>query len=160
MLLSGSWTMADLSANYKDIDYGILPYPVSDTTKKLVSPTGSWELAMSQTTKKKDAAAAFILYATNTESSKIMSLGNQVLPIRKSTAELIKNDIPEGMKFLMEQNQMSGHARPVVVAYPQVSRAFQQAAADAGYFKENPDVQKVADARAVEMQAAIDKAKK
>ena len=52
------------------------------------------------------------------------------------------------------------HARPVVVAYPQVSRAFQQAAADAGYFKENPDVQKVADARAVEMQAAIDKAKK
>ncbi len=55
---------------------------------------------------------------------------------------------------------MSGHARPVVVAYPQVSRAFQQAAADAGYFKENPDVQKVADARAVEMQAAIDKAKK
>jgi fructooligosaccharide transport system substrate-binding protein len=35
MLLSGSWTMADLSANYKDIDYGILPYPVSDTTKNL-----------------------------------------------------------------------------------------------------------------------------
>lgn len=160
MLLSGSWTMADLAANYKDIDYGILPYPVSDTTKKLVSPTGSWELAMSSSTKKKDAAAAFIVYATNTESSKIMSLGNQVLPIRKSTAELIKNDIPEGMKFLMEQNQRSGHARPVVVAYPQVSRAFQQAAADAGYFKENPDVQKVADTRAAEMQAAMDKSKK
>lgn len=160
MLLSGSWTMADLAANYKDIDYGILPYPVSDTTKKLVSPTGSWELAMTSATKKKDAAAAFILYATNTESSKIMSLGNQVLPIRKSTADLIKNDIPEGMKFLMEQNQLSGKSRPVVVAYPQVSRAFQQAAADAGYFKENPDVQKVADTRAAEMQAAIDKAKK
>lgn len=160
MLLSGSWTMADLAANYKDIDYGILPYPVSDTTKKLVSPTGSWELAMSSSTKKKDAAAAFIVYATNTESSKIMSLGNQVLPIRKSTAELIKNDIPEGMKFLMDQNQRSGHARPVVVAYPQVSRAFQQAAADAGYFKENPDVQKVADTRAAEMQAAMDKSKK
>lgn len=160
MLLSGSWTMADLSENYKDIEYGILPYPVSDTTKKLVSPTGSWALGMTTATKKKDAAAAFILFATNTESSKIMSLGNQVLPIRKSTAEMIKNDIPEGMKFLMEQNQLSGHARPVVVAYPQVSRAFQQAASDVGYYKENPDVQKVADTRAAEMQAAIDKAKK
>lgn len=160
MLLSGSWTMADLSENYKDIDYGILPYPVSDNTKKLVSPTGSWALGMTTATKKKDASAAFILYATNTESSKTMSLGNQVLPIRKSTAELIKSEIPEGMKFLMEQNQLSGHARPVVVAYPQVSRAFQQAASDVGYFKENPDVQKVADTRAAEMQAAIDKAKK
>lgn len=156
MYLSGSWTMADLEANYPDVDYGILPYPVSDKTKKLVSPTGSWQLAMTTQTEKKDAAAAFILYATNTESSKIMSLANSVLPIRKSTIDLIKNDVSEGMKVLMEQNQVSGHARPVVVAYPQVSRAFQQAIQDLSYFDENPDVQKVADQRAEEMQQAID----
>ncbi|HAZ9555235.1 TPA: sugar ABC transporter substrate-binding protein, partial [Enterococcus faecium] len=47
-------------------------------------------------------------------------------------------------------------ARPVVVAYPQVSRAFQQAVQDISYFEENPDVQKVADSRAAEMQQAID----
>ncbi|MTV61438.1 ABC transporter substrate-binding protein, partial [Streptococcus pneumoniae] len=29
MLLSGSWTIADMNTNYKDIDFGILPYPVS-----------------------------------------------------------------------------------------------------------------------------------
>ncbi|MGO2083400.1 ABC transporter substrate-binding protein [Vagococcus sp.] len=156
MYLSGSWTMADLEANYKDIDYGILPYPVSDKTKKLVSPTGSWALGMTNNTKKKEAAAAFILYATNTESSKIMSLGNSVLPIRNSTIDLIKDEVPEGMKMLMEQNQKSGHARPVVVAYPQVSRAFQQAIQDITFYDENPDVQKVADARAKEMQQAID----
>ncbi|MHC5879438.1 ABC transporter substrate-binding protein, partial [Streptococcus pyogenes] len=43
MLLSGSWTINDMETNYKDVEYGILPYPVSDTTKKLVSPSGSWE---------------------------------------------------------------------------------------------------------------------
>jgi fructooligosaccharide transport system substrate-binding protein len=156
MLLSGSWTIFDLEENYKDIDYGILPYPVSDTTKELVSPTGSWQLAMTTKTEKKDASAAFIKYATSTESSRIMSLGNSVLPIRNSTIELIKDEVSEGMRTLMEQNQRSGHARPVVVAYPQVSRAFQQAIQDISYFEENKDVQKVADTRAEEMQQAID----
>lgn len=157
MLLSGSWTIADLNENYKDLEYGILPYPVSDKTKKLVSPTGSWQVAMSSKTKEKEASAAFIKYVTNTESSKIMSLGNSVLPIRKSTIELIKNDVSEEMRFLMEQNQKSGHARPVVVAYPQVSRAFQQSIQDASYYKENPDVQRIVDVHAEEMQQVIDR---
>lgn len=156
MLLSGSWTIFDLEENYKDIDYGILPYPVSDTTKELVSPTGSWQLAMTTKTEKKDASAEFIKYATSTESSRIMSLGNSVLPIRNSTIELIKDEVSDGMRTLMEQNQRSGHARPVVVAYPQVSRAFQQAIQDVSYFEENKDVQKIADTRAEEMQQAID----
>lgn len=156
MLLSGSWTMADLAENYQDIDYGILPYPVSDTTGELVSPTGSWQVGLTEKSEKKAAAAAFIKYVTNTESSKIISLGNQVLPIRNSTIDLIKDEVSEGMRFLMEQNQKSGHARPVVVAYPQVSRAFQQAMQDVSYYEENPDLQKIADTRAQEMQQAID----
>ena len=160
MLLSGSWTIFDLEENYTDIDYGILPYPVSDTTKELVSPTGSWQLGMTTQTEKKEASAAFIKYATNTESSRIMSLGNSVLPIRQSTMELIKDEVSEGMRMLMEQNQISGRARPVVVAYPQVSRAFQQAIQDVSYFEENPDVQKIAKARALEMQQAIDQSLK
>lgn len=156
MYLSGSWTMADLEENYKDVDYGILPYPVSDKTKKLVSPTGSWQLGMTTSTKEKEASAEFIKFATNTESSKIISLSNSVLPIRNSTIELIKDDVNDGMKMLMEQNQISGQARPVVVAYPQVSRAFQQAIQDISYFEENPDVSKVLKARTKEMQQAID----
>lgn len=156
MLLSGSWTMADLAENYEDIEYGILPYPVSDSTKELVSPTGSWQVAMTAKTEKKDASAAFIKYVTSTESSKIISLGNSVLPIRNSTIELIKDEVSDGMRVLMEQNQRSGHARPVVVAYPQVSRAFQQAVQDISYYEENPDIQKVVDNRTAEMQQAID----
>lgn len=156
MYLSGSWTMADLEENYKEVEYGILPYPVSDKTKKLVSPTGSWQLGMTTKTEEKEASAAFIKFATNTESSKIISLGNSVLPIRNSTIELIKDDVNDGMRLLMEQNQLSGQARPVVVAYPQVSRAFQQAVQDISYFDENPDVSKVLEARTKEMQQAID----
>lgn len=53
MMLSGSWTMADLEENYQEIDYGILPYPVSDATGELVSPTGSWQLAMTEKTEKR-----------------------------------------------------------------------------------------------------------
>lgn len=160
MLLSGSWTIFDLEENYTDIDYGILPYPVSDTTKELVSPTGSWQLGMTTKTEKKDASAAFIKYATSTESSRIMSLGNSVLPIRHSTMALIKEEVSEGMRMLMEQNQLSGRARPVVVAYPQVSRAFQQAIQDVSYFEENPDVKKIVEMRAIEMQQAIEQSLK
>ena len=156
MVLSGSWTIADLQTNYKDIDFGILPYPVSDKTKKLVSPSGSWQLAVTTKSDKKEAAAEFVKFATNTESSEIISLGNSVLPIRKSTIKNIKDKVSEPLRFLMEQNAVSAHPRPVVVAYPQVSRAFQQAMQDISYYKDNPDVQKVLDARAKEMQTAID----
>ena len=156
MVLSGSWTIADLQTNYKDIDFGILPYPVSNKTKKLVSPSGSWQLAVTTKSNKKDAAAEFVKFATNTESSEILSLGNSVLPIRQSTIENIKDKVSEPMRFLMEQNAATAHARPVVVAYPQVSRSFQQAMQDISYYEENPDVQKVLDSRAKEMQTAID----
>ena len=156
MVLSGSWTIADLQTNYKDIDFGILPYPVSNKTKKLVSPSGSWQLAVTTKSNKKVAAAEFVKFATNTESSEILSLGNSVLPIRKSTIKNMQNKVSEPMKFLMEQNAATAHARPVVVAYPQVSRAFQQAMQDISYYKENPSVQKVLDSRAKEMQTAID----
>ena len=156
MVLSGSWTIADLQTNYKDIDFGILPYPVSNKTKKLVSPSGSWQLAVTTKSNKKDAAAEFVKFATNTESGEILSLGNSVLPIRKSTIENIKDKVSEPMRFLMEQNAATAHARPVVVAYPQVSRSFQQAMQDISYYEENPDVQKVLDSRAKEMQTAID----
>ncbi len=156
MVLSGSWTIGDLQTNYKDIDFGILPYPVSDKTKKLVSPSGSWQLAVTTKSDKKEAAAEFVKFATNTESSEIISLGNSVLPIRKSTIKNIKDKVSEPLRFLMEQNAVSAHPRPVVVAYPQVSRAFQQAMQDISYYKDNPDVQKVLDARTKEMQTAID----
>ena len=156
MVLSGSWTIADLQTNYKDIDFGILPYPVSNKTKKLVSPSGSWQLAVTTKSNKKDAAAEFVKFATNTESSEILSVGHSVLPIRKSTIKNIKDKVSEPMRFLMEQNAATAHARPVVVAYPQVSRSFQQAMQDISYYEENPDVQKVLDSRAKEMQTAID----
>lgn len=159
MKFSGSWTMADLDTNYKDIEYGILPYPVSPDTQELVSPSGSWQVAVSASTDKKEAAAEFTKFATNTESSEIMSLGNQVLPMRYSTIENIRDQVSDGLGFLMDQNEASAHARPVLVAYPQVSRAFQQAVTDVAYYDENPDVQKVLDARAKEMQTAIDKQK-
>lgn len=51
MVLSGSWTIADLQTNYKDIDFGILPYPVSD--KRRTSPSGSWQLAVTTKSDKK-----------------------------------------------------------------------------------------------------------
>ena len=125
MVLSGSWTITALETNYKDIDYGILPYLVSDKTKKLVSPTGSWQLAVTNKAKDASAAAELIKFATSTESSKVLSLGSNALPIRKSTIEAVKNEVPASVAFLMEQNAKTGHARPVVVAYSQVSRAFQ-----------------------------------
>ena len=113
---------------------------------------------MTEKSEQKEGAAEFIKFATNTESSEIISLGNSVLPIRKTTIANIKDKVSEPMRFLMEQNAATAHARPVVVAYPQVSRAFQQAMQDISYYEENPDVQQVLDQRAEEMQIAIDEA--
>lgn len=152
MMMSGSWTIAELNEQYKDISYGILPYPVSPKTKKLVSPTGSWQYAMSATTTKKDAAGALIDFLLAKDQMYRSNMGNSVLPARKSVSDKMMQKVDEPMRFLIKQNQESGHARPVLVKYPQVSRTFAETVTKATYFKENPDIGALMKKQAQEIQ--------
>ncbi|KXT78086.1 ABC transporter substrate-binding protein [Streptococcus sp. DD13] len=153
--MTGSWTMQELDSQYKDIEYGVLPLPMSPKTKKLVSPTGSWAYGMSATTKKKEAAGALIDFLGSDQEVYDMSVGNSVLPSRKSTSERLSSEVSEQMKVLLEQNAASGHARPVLVKYPQISRIVQNTVTEATYVDQNSDIQALLKQKAQEIDPLL-----
>lgn len=156
MLMSGSWTIQQLESSYPDIDYGIMPYPVSPRTKELVSPTGSWQYAMAETSDNKQGAGTLIQHLTSTKAIADVSIGNSVLPARHSSTEAVQGKIPEPMEVLIEQNETSGQPRPVVPTYPQVSRSFQQTITGLTYYEEE-ELQELLDEKAKQMQTSIDR---
>ena len=157
MLMSGSWTIQQIETSYDDLDYGIMPYPTSPETNELVSPSGSWQYAMTQGTDNKEAAGALIDFMTTTEAMVDISLGNGVLPARHSAAEELEGQVSPQMSTLIEQNTASAHPRPIVPAYPQVTRAFQQTLTGLAYYETTEEMRDLLDQKAREMQTAIDR---
>lgn len=104
MLMTGTWEVQTLKTQYKNLDWGVLPYPVSPKTKKLVSPTGSWQYAMSSQAKNKKAAGALVNYLAGTKASYRTDMANTVLPARKSTSKLMLKQADEATKFFIKQN--------------------------------------------------------
>ena len=72
--------------------------------------------------------------------------------------KVMAKEFSDEMNVFLQQLKETGHARPVTPAYPQVTRAFQQAIDDISFFDQHQDIQSVLDTRAKEMQSAIDKA--
>lgn len=153
--MTGSWTMQEMDSQYKDVEYGVLPLPVSPTTKELVSPTGSWAYGMSATTQKKEAAGALIDFLGSEQEVYDMSVGNSVLPSRHSAAERLSTEVSDQMKVLLEQNAASGHARPVLVNYPQISRVVQNAVTEVTYVDQNKDVKALLEQKAKEIDPLL-----
>lgn len=158
MKMSGVWTVTDMKTNFPNVDYGVMPYPVSPKTKKLVSPSGSWQFAMTQTSENKEWAAKLVNWMTNKESNLELSRSIAALPVRYSSEKVLAKEFSAEMNVFLQQLKETGHARPVTPAYPQVTRAFQQAIDDISFFDRHQDIQSVLDTRAKEMQSAIDKA--
>lgn len=148
LYMSGSWTMQELDNEYKDIEYGIMPYPVSPDTNKLVSPTGSWAYGMSSSTDNPEGAGALIEFLTSEQELYDMSMGNTVLPARQSVADRMLEEVGEPMKVLIEQNSKTGKARPVLVNYPQVSRTFQETVTESTYYEQNQDIKSLLEIKA------------
>lgn len=67
-MLGGSWDIAILGAS-ADFDWGVTYYPVSDNTKKAVSPCGDWSAAISKDCQNVDAAGQFLQWLVNTENT-------------------------------------------------------------------------------------------
>ncbi|WP_408011161.1 ABC transporter substrate-binding protein [Pseudalkalibacillus sp. A8] len=155
MKFTGSWTIAEMESSYPDVEYGVMPYPTSPDTNKLVSPSGSWQYAMSSTTDKKEAAGALIDFMTSTEPLKEIALANSVLPASKSVIKEVQDEVSPQMKILIEQNSKTAHARPVLPEYPKVSRTFQQTISDLTYYEKNKDIQKLLDTKASQIDKAL-----
>ena len=130
MVLSGSWTIGDLQTNYKDIDFGILPYPVSDKTKKLVSPSGSWQLAVTTKSDKKEAAAEFVKFMTIGEGNdfwhedvKSLSARTAVLEEEAESPEF--QEFPDSIQLLAADESVNTSViRPLMVGYSEYQDVF------------------------------------
>ncbi|WP_413527498.1 ABC transporter substrate-binding protein [Marinilactibacillus psychrotolerans] len=155
LYMSGSWTIQELDNEYKDIDYGIMPYPVSPDTNELVSPTGSWAYGMTSSTEKPEEAGALIEFLTSEQELYDMSMGNAVLPARQSVADRMIKEVGEPMQVLIEQNSKTGRARPTLINYPQVSRSFQEAVTESTYFEQNQDIKGLLESKAQEIQSNL-----
>lgn len=153
--MSGSWTMQEMDSQYKDVEYGVLPLPMSPKTKKLVSPTGSWAYGMSATTDKKEAAGALIDFLGSDQEVYDMSVGNSVLPSRKSTSDRLSSEVSKQMKVLLDQNAETGHARPVLVNYPQISRIVQDSVTEITYVEQHKDVKAFLEQKAKEIDPLL-----
>ncbi|ADD03334.1 extracellular solute-binding protein family 1 [Thermoanaerobacter italicus Ab9] len=128
MLLNGAWTIPDLEKNYKDLDWDVMPYPVSPKTKELHVPTGSWAFAVTSNAKNVEAAAKVVEWMTNKESNIAIHNAIGMLPSRKSAIKEIDDFKKEGpYKVLMDQVLKGGHPRPRSVIYPIISRSFEEA---------------------------------
>lgn len=156
LYMSGSWTMQELDAEYQDIDYGIMPYPVSPETNELVSPTGSWAYGMSATTSNPEGAAKLIDFLASEEQLYNMSMGNSVLPARQSVADRMLEEVSEPMQVLIEQNTTTGRARPIQVNYPQISRTVQETVTESTYYEQNTDIKQLLELKAQELEGYLE----
>jgi fructooligosaccharide transport system substrate-binding protein len=127
LYLNGAWTIPDLESNYPDLNWGVMPYPVSPNTGELHVPTGSWQFAATAQSEHVEEAAMLVEWMTNTDSTVAVSEAIGMPPSRMSAIPLLPqyNDGPR--KVLMDQLTTGGHARPVSVIYPVVSRSFEEA---------------------------------
>lgn len=156
LYMSGSWTMQELNTEYEDINYGVMPYPVSPETNELVSPTGSWAYGISASTGNAEAAAELIDFLMTEDQLYNMSMGNSVLPARQTVADRMIEEVEEPMQVLIEQNTNTGKSRPALVNYPQVSRTFQQTVTESTYFEQNPDIGALLETKAQEIQGYLE----
>ena len=110
---------------------------------------------MSATTTKKEAAGALIDFLGSEQEVYDMSVGNSVLPSRKSTSDRLASEVSEQMKVLLEQNVKTGHPRPVLVNYPQVSRIVQDTVTEVTYVDQNADVEALLEQKAKEIDSFL-----
>ena len=157
LLLSGSWTIEELNDEYEDVNFGIMPYPTSPDTNELVSPSGSWQYAMSATTDKEEAAGALVDFLTSTDAVADISLGHSVPPARKSSIEKIEGDISSQFEVLIDQNEKSAKARPVISEYPQVSRAFRETIADLAHIEGDSEIEALLNEKAEQIDEELQK---
>lgn len=127
-MLSGSWDVMIMEGS-ADFDWGVTYYPVSDATKKAVSPCGDWSAAISKDCKNVDAAGEFLQWLVNTENTATYSAA-----IAKPAARNSSYDDPsmaeyqEGARAMfVEQLQNTAVPRPRTPSYSVFSTKYAEA---------------------------------
>ena len=156
MYLSSGWTIPDLDNKYRENfasrdDWGLLPYPKG---AEAASATGSWSYAITNNHHAdKTAAVELLKWMTSAESSKVITDATGMIPARKDVDKTYAEGSPE--YTLLKQLELSGHERPVTVAYPTFSITFNQVIAGLG----NGNVNDLLRSATNTLQTAMDKLK-
>lgn len=143
-MLNGPWAVGGLENDFADLNWGVMPYPVSPDTNTLAVPTGSWEIAMTTNSAHPEEAAMLVDWMTNTDS--VVAIANAIgmLPARMSAVDLLPQYQEGARKLMVDQLASGGHARPVSVIYPVISRSFEEAVNEIVY---GEDIQSTLDSK-------------
>ncbi len=127
-MLGGSWDVSILEAS-ADFDWGVTYYPVSDSTKKAVSPCGDWSAAISKDCKNVDAAGQFLQWLINSENTATYAAAIAKPATRNSSYENpAMAEYAEGPRAMfVEQLQNTAVPRPRTPSYSVFSTKYAEA---------------------------------
>ncbi len=127
-MLGGSWDVAILEES-ADFDWGVTYYPVSDSTKKAVSPCGDWSAAVSKDCQNTAQAGEFLQWLMNTENVATYAAA-LAKPATRASAyeEEVMKTYTEGTRSkFVEQLQNTAVPRPRTPSYSVFSAKFAEA---------------------------------
>lgn len=87
LFTGGCWHMSSFDANISDFEWGIVPYPVNDTTGEFVSCLGGFGLCITEGSENVDAAWELIKFIESDEVMGYWNAPNNYIPVRKDIAE-------------------------------------------------------------------------
>ncbi|MDE7319684.1 MAG: sugar ABC transporter substrate-binding protein [Lachnospiraceae bacterium] len=127
-MLGGSWDIAILGAS-ADFDWGVTYYPVSDNTKKAVSPCGDWSAAISKDCQNVDAAGQFLQWLVNTENTATYAAAIAKPATRNSAYDdPAMAEYADGpLAMIVEQLQNTAVPRPRTPSYSVFSTKYAEA---------------------------------
>lgn len=127
-MIGGSWDVATLEKSAK-FDWGVTYYPVSDSTKKAVSPCGDWSAAISKDCDNVEAAGKFLQWLMNTDNVATYAAAIAKPATRVSAYDTeAMADYKEGARALFkEQLENTAVPRPRTPSYSVFSSAYAEA---------------------------------
>lgn len=157
MFIGGTWNTRKFTE--ANVNYGIAPHPYfADGTA--ATPTGSWHLAISKYSAKKEAAAKFIEYLSVGAGSDLWFQGNRDLPSHLDILGMIEQD-PEYDQFPNDVYRIAAYEakhtavpRPLTPGYLEWETLYNKAYED---IKNGTDPKKALDQAAEQMDKQLAK---
>lgn len=127
-MLGGSWDVAILEKS-ADFDWGVTYYPVSDQTKKAVSPCGDWSAAISKDCQNTDQAGEFLQWLMSKENVATYAASLAKPATRESSyeEEAMKEYTQGPRAVFVEQLRNTAVPRPRTPSYSVFSAKYAEA---------------------------------
>jgi multiple sugar transport system substrate-binding protein len=124
MQVVGTWAIAELETNYKDVEVGLTPLPLPNGgVAKTVA--GGWKFAVNANSKYEKEAADFVMWAFAEDPSRPLEWATEVkfaYPARKSVVEAGKEIYNKGLRKVFTE-EMFDSAIPEPFYSPEIVQA-------------------------------------